>query len=809
MNATFGPIVRGSEKLYIRCVVSDLEAGSTLELYAETSDGVSCPSILAPLNGVGSGPGDFVCCVPDLDVPGYSLCIKETSAIGSLAGSAIFSFTSSRAKWESRVNYKLHSDVCTILRDKDRNPQLNKAEISLDEVIEGFDCFVVRFSVTYPEKLGGDVLVEALDMSLRPYDSKLIDFGGGVYDKRVGYEDFVRERTFSIRVPKDLCNLLINVKSAAHPELNRFDVFSPAVLEHARQRTFEVMKNAAQDPYYFPERYNNVRPSAVDLQIQKDSRFPYEPVFSIVVPLLKTPLGFFDDMLDSVLSQSYEKWQLVIVNASPDDGELSDRARSASEKDARIVLVELEKNRGISFSINAGIDSSTGDFVAFFDRDDVLEPNILFEYTRYINEHPITDVLYCDEDRLLPDGTLAVPFFKPDFNLDLLRSRNYISHMLTIRRSLLDMLERNTPDFDGAQDLNLTLEAVEKARHVGHVPLALYHCRMSDKPTVGNDQAKPHDADVEIRAIRAHLDRLGISATVAPSRISNAYSVEYAVPESMPLVSIVIPTKDHVEILRRCIGSIFEKSSYHNFEVLIVENNSTQKATFDYYDELSAAYPNRARILEWNHEFNFSRLMNFGRKNARGEYLLLLNNDTEVITPDWIERMLGFCARPDVGCVGVKLYYPDDTIQHAGVVVCGSGADHLNKNIPRDVHGYFGLDDLQQDLSAVTAACLMVSTADFDAVGGFTEELSVAFNDVDFCLKLRDRGLLVVYNPDVELYHYESISRGSESTKDKEIRFRKEFSYLMNHWARYYVLGDPYSNPNFDIGIPKDRYYHL
>ena len=277
----------------------------------------------------------------------------------------------------------------------------------------------------------------------------------------------------------------------------------------------------------------------------------------------------------------------------------------------------------------------------------------------------------------------------------------------------------------------------------------------------------------------------------------------------MPLVSIVIPTKDHVEILRRCIGSIFEKSSYHNFEVLIVENNSTQKATFDYYDELSAAYPNRARILEWNHEFNFSRLMNFGRKNARGEYLLLLNNDTEVITPDWIERMLGFCARPDVGCVGVKLYYPDDTIQHAGVVVCGSGADHLNKNIPRDVHGYFGLDDLQQDLSAVTAACLMVSTADFDAVGGFTEELSVAFNDVDFCLKLRDRGLLVVYNPDVELYHYESISRGSESTKDKEIRFRKEFSYLMNHWARYYVLGDPYSNPNFDIGIPKDRYYHL
>lgn len=811
MNITFGPIVRGSEKIFVRCAVSGAQAGYNFRLSAETDEGISCPSILVP-----SGDGEldenakvFVCCVPDLTTTGYTLRVLETTDDGSEVGSSPFSFTSSRAKWESRVNYKLHPDVCASLRDRDRVAQLDRASIVLDDVIEGPDCFVVRFSVMYPEHLGEDVSVELLDMALRPVDSKVIDFGDSIYDRRVGYNYFVHERVFSTRIPKGFCNYLVNVKSDSHPEVNRFEVFSPTMLEQGRQKTFEIMKNAAQDPYYYPERYNNVKPSAVDLQIQESSAFPYEPVFSIVVPLFKTPLGYFDDMLRSVQAQSYKKWQLVLVNASPEDGELSKRVRMAAEMDRRITLVELKKNLGISLNTNAGIDVATGDFVSFFDHDDVLEPNILFEYARYINEHLDTDVLYCDEDKLLPNGSLALPFFKPNFNLDLLRSRNYICHMLTIRKELLDKLEPNTPEFDGAQDYNLTLEAVEQARHVGHVPLALYHWRISETSTAGNERAKSYTSDAGIKAVRAHLNRMGIASTVTPAHISNAYAVTYAVPSNHPLVSIIIPTKDHVEMLRRCVDSILEKSTYPNYEVLILENNSSHVETFDYYSELSAVHPNRVRVLNWKDEFNFSKLMNFGRNNAKGDYLLLLNNDTEVITSNWIELMLGTCARPDVGCVGVKLYYPDDTIQHAGVVVCGSGADHLNKNIPRGVHGYFGLDDLQQDLSAVTAACLMVSVEDFDAVGGFTEELSVAFNDVDFCLKLRERNLLVVYNPQVDLYHYESISRGGETTGEKEIRFRREFSYLMNRWASYYVLGDPYSNPNFDISIPKDRYYHL
>lgn len=811
LNIKFGPIVRGSEKIFVRCVVSGAQGVSSFRLMAITNEGISCPSILAPLdNGeAGEGAKAFVCCVPDLATAGYTLRVAETLADGSDVDSSSFSFTSSRAKWESRVNYKLHKDVCASMRDRDRIAQLNKASIALDEVIEGLDCFIVRFSVLYPELPDEDVSIELLDMALRSVDTKIIDFGGSVYDRRIGFNDLVRERVFSIRIPKDLHSYLVNVTSNSRPEVNRFEVFSPAMLEQVRQKTFEMMKNAAQDPFYYPERYNNVKPSTVNLQVQENSAFPCEPVFSIIVPLFKTPLSFFDDMLQSVQAQSYKKWQLVLVNASCEDAGLSNRVRTVAKEDERIALIELEKNLGISLNTNAGIKAATGDFVCFLDHDDVLEPNILFEYARYINEHADTDVLYCDEDKLLSDGSLALPFFKPDFNLDLLRSRNYICHMLTIRKDLLDNLEPNTPEFDGAQDHNLTFEAVEKARHVGHVPLALYHWRISETSTAGNDQAKAYTSGAGIKAVRAHLNRMGIDAIVVPSRISNAYAVTYAVPSNQPLVSIIIPTKDHIGVLKRCVDSILEKSTYPNYEVLILENNSSQPETFDYYSEISTTYPERVRILTWKDEFNFSKLMNFGRNNAKGDYLLLLNNDTEVITSNWIELMLGTCARSDVGCVGVKLFYPDGTIQHAGVVVCGSGADHLNKYIPRGVHGYFGLDDLQQDLSAVTAACLMVSTKDFDAVGGFTEELAVAFNDVDFCLKLRERDLLVVYNPEVELYHYESISRGGETTVEKEIRFRQEFSYLMNRWASYYVLGDPYSNPNFDISIPKDRYYHL
>ena len=409
----------------------------------------------------------------------------------------------------------------------------------------------------------------------------------------------------------------------------------------------------------------------------------------------------------------------------------------------------------------------------------------------------------------MPDGKLAQPFFKPDFNIDLLRNNNYICHMLTIRKSLLDTLEPNTKEFDGAQDHNLTLRAVEKARKVHHAAKVLYHWRLSETSTAANADSKPYATIAGIKAVQSHLDRLGLNAKVEQARRPFTYKVTYAVPDSHPLVSIIIPTKDHADILDNCITSIVEKSTYDNYELVIIENNSTKKATFDYYDKLQAKYPDIVRLVTWEHEFNFSKLMNFGVAHAKGNYLLLLNNDTEVITPNWIETMLGICAREDVGAVGAKLYYPDNTIQHAGLCVTGGVAGHLCQSMPKDNWGYFALNDAQQDFSAVTAACIMTKRSEYEKVGGFTEELQVAFNDVDFCLKLREINDLIVYTPEVELYHYESISRGVENNTEKQIRFHKEVAYMNYRWANYYVEGDPYMNPNLTVEEPINRYYHL
>lgn len=306
-----------------------------------------------------------------------------------------------------------------------------------------------------------------------------------------------------------------------------------------------------------------------------------------------------------------------------------------------------------------------------------------------------------------------------------------------------------------------------------------------------------------IRAVQNHLERLGIPATVEPSRRPFNYKVTYGVPNPQPLVSIVIPTKDHIDVLDTCIQSILDRSTYGKYEIVVIENNSTEQETFEYYEAIQKEHPQTVRVVLWDHEFNFSKLMNFGAEHAKGDYLLLLNNDTEVITPDWIEKMVGICSREEVGAVGVRLLYPDDTIQHAGVVVGGDVAGHLGQNFPRTFHGYFDFLDDQRQLSAVTAACVMTSRTAFEQVDGFTEELSVAFNDIDYCLKLREQGFKVVYTPEVELYHYESISRGADTTNtDKKVRFKRECAYMNYRWAETYVNGDPYMNPNFNQGMP-------
>ena len=467
-------------------------------------------------------------------------------------------------------------------------------------------------------------------------------------------------------------------------------------------------------------------------------------------------------------------------------------------QDDKIRFVRLQENYGISGNMNAAMDIATGDFIALYDHDDTLTLDALYENVRVLNENSNIEFIYSDEDKMDSEGErFFEPHFKPDFNYDLLCSTNYICHFLVVKKSLIDQVGKLRKEFDGAQDFDFVLRLSDACgpEKIHHIPKVLYHWRFHQNSTAANPESKMYAFEAGKKAVQAFYDAKGIHATVEHGASLGIYRTKYIL-DSHPKVSIIIPNKDHVDDLSRCINSIEAKSTYDNYEYIIVENNSTEQSTFDYYKELESKN-SKVKVVTWKNEFNYSAINNFGTKYASGDYYLLLNNDTEVITPEFIEELLGYCMRKDVGAVGARLYYPDDTIQHAGVIVGLQGiAGHAFVGLERDNPGYFARPMTQQDYSAVTAACMMVDKNIYEEVGGLNEQLKVAFNDIDFCLKIREKGYKIVYNPYCELYHYESKSRGEENTFDKVDRFNGEINYFEKRWHDILANGDPYYNPN-------------
>ena len=518
-----------------------------------------------------------------------------------------------------------------------------------------------------------------------------------------------------------------------------------------------------------------------------------------MVPLYKTEPEYLRQLIASVQAQTYGNWELCLSDGSGSGSPLTEILKKYQEQDSRIRVVSSQEPLQISENTNAAIGIASGAFVAFADHDDVLTANALFEYVKAYNENPDLKIFYSDEDKMTMDGNkFFQPHMKPDFNLDLLCSVNYICHLFMAEKSLVDQVGMLRPEYDGAQDYDFIFRCVEATDQICHVPKILYHWRSHEQSTSENPESKRYAFDAGQRAVQAHYDRIGVKAEVFQGEYLGLYRTKF-LRDRDPLLSIIIPNKDHIEDLKRCMDSIEEKSTYRNYEYLIVENNSTQKETFAYYEQLEAKNP-RVRVLYWDGPFNYSAINNFGAKEAKGEYLLLLNNDTEIINPDCLEELLGYCMREDVGIVGARLYYEDDTIQHAGVVLGFGGiAGHCFVQQPRSSTGYCHRIICAQDYSAVTAACMMVKKEIFDAVGGLSEDLQVAFNDIDFCIKVRDYGKLVVYNPYAELYHYESKSRGLEDTPEKIARFNKEIATLERHWPDIFRKPDPYYNPNLTL----------
>ncbi len=552
--------------------------------------------------------------------------------------------------------------------------------------------------------------------------------------------------------------------------------------------------------YDYGEWYELTRPDEEELEAQRNHRFEYMPKLSVVIPAYRTPEKYLKEMQDSLLAQTYRKWEVCVADGSPAGKDCERVLRRYAEKDSRVKYVILGENKGISGNTNAAMDMATGDFIVLADHDDTLTPNALYEIAKVINQDPEHDVIYSDEDKLDMDGgALFEPHFKPDFNPDLLTSTNYICHLFAVNADLVREVGQFNHQYDGAQDYDFIFRCTEKARKIYHIPKVLYHWRCHQASTASNPESKLYAFEAGARAIQAHFDRLGIQTDSVEKGVDyGKYHVRFTI-QGNPLVSVIIPNKDHTADLDICLKSLMEKATYRNLEFIIVENNSTEEKTFAYYEQLQKEHEN-VKVVTWEREFNYSAINNFGVTFARGGHLLFLNNDTEIIEPDCIQEMLGYCQREDVGAVGARLLYQDDTIQHAGVVVGFGGiAGHTFIGLHKSENSYFHRAMCAQDYSAVTAACLMTKKEVFHRAGGFSEELAVAFNDIDYCMKVRAQDKLVVYNPYALLYHYESKSRGLEDTPEKVARFNREIKIFSEKWPDILKNGDPYYNPNLTL----------
>jgi len=515
--------------------------------------------------------------------------------------------------------------------------------------------------------------------------------------------------------------------------------------------------------------------------------FRYTPLFTLIIPVYNTEEVWLRRALESVQAQLYPNWEMCVINDASTKDYIVPTLNAYAGSDPRIRLKHLSANRGMASASSEALGMATGEFIGLLDCDDELTPDALWEIVSRLNENPELDLVYSDEDKLTVDGARVDPFFKPDWSPDLLLSMNYIAHFAVFRRSLLEAIGGFRSGYEGAQDYDLLLRLTEKTDRIAHAPKILYHWRMGDISAASSAGAKPFASESGRRAVEDALRRRGQEASVevlTPGR----YRARYRIQKS-PLVSIIIPTKDQLRLLQQCVESIEEKTSYDPYEIIIIDNNSINSETIHYLDTLS----DKHRVLRYPHPFNFSAINNFAAGEARGEYLLFLNDDTRIIGGDWLTALLEQAQRPEVGAVGAKLLYPNNNIQHAGVTlgICG-GAGHAFKKLPDNRTAYFGLADLTRNTSAVTAACMIIPRKVFEEVGGFDEELKVVYNDVDLCLRIRKQGYLIVYTPFAVLYHFESASRG-------RLRPTKEEEIFNQRWAETIRRGDPYYNPSLTL----------
>lgn len=693
-------------------------------------------------------------------------------------------------------------------------------DIAIEEVIEDMDFNDLRVTVTAPWADGDRIACTAspaygsefdcesfviASRSIDPCNEQAAEAGGRTLAKLL----------VTIKIPKRITSYAMTIENAAVPESRSYFILRESTYGEMLHENGMLVLTAEYDctyPEWFEE--HKVRDDA--LAKQRLAAFEDDPIFSIIVPLYKTPIGFFDDMVQSVLAQSYPFWQLVLVNASPEQEKLCEAVARIAEQEERVTVVTLKENLGITLNTNAGIRASIGDFICFFDHDDIIEPDILFEYAKAINEHPETDVLYCDEDKLTPNGEFMHPFFKPDYSPDLLHCHNYICHMLAVRSSILAQFEPAGADVDGAQDYNCVLRASEKARYIHHVRKVLYHWRINPTSVASDSGNKPYATYAGQLALERHFERLGIGVRIDLRHVPFRYNAIYRI-DGDPLVSIIIPSCDDRRLLEACVASIARETSYANYEVVIVDCRTTDEQTLSYYE--SALRENgEVRIVKAPSEKDSgatgaAQAFACGASQASGDYLVLLSHDAEIVTPDWLSIMLGYLQREEVGCVGARIMCPDGTIFHAGIGVGGDGVQYLNRNATKAMVSYFGLRDDVLNVSAVSSSCMMTRKDLFTELGGFDPSFSGAYQGIDYCLRVRKAGKVIVYTPFAEINRNDPYHEFGDDDAAIAAEESRNIALLQKSWPSYYSESDSEGDPYYSINLQKTgiegRFFHL
>ena len=530
--------------------------------------------------------------------------------------------------------------------------------------------------------------------------------------------------------------------------------------------------------------------------VSEYQKMKYEPLISILIPVYNIGKKYLSECIESILNQNYKNFEICLVDDCSTKEETKETLKEYEEKDKRIKVIYRKENGHISRATNDALKMAKGEFIALMDDDDLLTPDALFENVKVLNNNKKLDLIYSDEDKLSPSGVYCYPNFKPDFSPDTLLSLNYICHFVVIRKRIVEEVNGFTVGLEGAQDYDLLLKVTEKTNNIYHIPKILYHWRMVEGSTSMTISNKSYAVDKGKAALENALKRRNIKAHVEKDEVSTYYRIVYDYKEE-PLISIIIPTRDYMQITKKCVDSIYEKTTYKNYEIIIANNDSKEKETLDFFDEYSKKHKN-FRVIDCKMEFNYSKINNIAVEKSKGEYIVLLNNDTEVITPEWLTLMVGYAMQDHIGCVGAKLLYPEDlTVQHAGVIIgLGGVASHAYIGQERNATGIYGRLRVPYNYSANTAACLMISKKKYEEVNGLNEKLKVAYNDVDFNLKLLEKGYYNVTLPHVELIHYESKSRGLDTTSEKYQRFLEESRYMHEKWGKY-IKNDPFYSPNF------------